>query len=56
MTGLQVGQALRCIRYLGLGSGVRAPIFLGTQPPYATKALTNRKQIVAIYIYLQTKC
>lgn len=47
MAGLRVGQALR---YLGLGSGVRASIFLGTLPPYAT--LTNRKQIVAIYIYI----
>ena len=36
---MRVGQALRCSSYLGLGSVVPAPIFLGTQPPYATEAL-----------------
>ena len=41
MAGLQVGQALGCSGCLGLGSAVPAPpMFLGTQPPYATKALT----------------
>jgi len=30
------GQALRCSCYLGLGSAVPAPMFLGTQPPHAT--------------------
>ena len=40
MAGLQVGQALRCSSYLSLGSTVPAPMFLGTQPQYATKALT----------------
>ena len=39
MAGLQVGQALRCSSYLGLGSAVSVPMFLGTQPPYAKKAL-----------------
>ena len=39
MTGLQVGKALRCSNHLGLGSAVLAPMFLGTQPPYVTKAL-----------------
>ena len=39
VTGLQVGQALRCSSYLGLGSAVPAPMFLGTQPPYVTKML-----------------
>ena len=42
MAGLQVGRALGCSGCLGLGSAVPAPpppIFLGTQPPYATKAL-----------------
>ena len=32
MAWLQVGQALRCSSYLGLGSAVSAPTFLGTQP------------------------
>ena len=41
MAGLQKGQALRCSSYLGLGSVVPAPMFLGTQPPYGTKALTE---------------
>ena len=36
MAGLQVGQALWCSSYLGLGSAVPAPMF---QPPYVTKAL-----------------
>ena len=39
ITGLQVGQALRCSSYLGMGSAVPAPMYLGTQPPYATKVL-----------------
>ena len=40
MAGLQVGWALGCSGCLGLGSAVPAPpMFLGTQPPYATKAL-----------------
>ena len=39
MAGLQVGQALRCSCCLGLGSAVPVPKFLGTQPPYVTKAL-----------------
>ena len=39
MAGLQVGQALRCSSYLGLGSAVPAPMSLGIQPPYVTKAL-----------------
>ena len=39
MAELWVGQALRCSSDLGLGSAVPAPIFLGTQPPYATQAL-----------------
>ena len=36
MAGLWLGQALRCSSYLGLGSAVPAPMFLSTQPPYAT--------------------
>ena len=36
MARLQVGQALRSSSYLGLGSTVPAPMFLGTQPPYGT--------------------
>ena len=39
VAGLQGGQALRCSSCLGLGSGVPAPMFLGSQPPYATKTL-----------------
>ena len=40
MAGLQVGQALGCSGCLGLGSAVPVPpMFLGTQPSYATKAL-----------------
>ena len=38
VAGLQVGRALGCSGCLGLGSAVPVPIFLGTQPPYATKA------------------
>ena len=34
--GLQEGQALRCSSYLGFG--VPHPMFLLTQPPYATRA------------------
>ena len=42
VAGLQVGQALRCSSYLGLGSAVPAPMFLGTQPPNTMKALMLR--------------
>ena len=42
--GLQVGQALRCSSYLGLESAVPAPMFLGTQPPYATKGVNRSYQ------------
>ena len=45
VAGLQVGRALGCSGCLGLGSAVSVPpppsMFLGTQPPYATKALTG---------------
>ena len=46
MAGLQVGRALGCSGYLGLGSALPvppppSPCFLGTQPPYATKALND---------------
>ena len=47
MAGLQVGRALGCCGCLGLDSAVPAPaptMFLGTQPPYATKALITCKQ------------
>ena len=39
--GLQEGQALGCSSYLGLGLAVPHPMFLLTQPPYATRALIN---------------
>ena len=40
VVGLQGGQSLRCSSFLGLGLAVLAPMFLGIQPPYVTKALT----------------
>ena len=43
MAKLQVGHALKCSSHLGLGSAVPAPMFLGTQPPYATNPLTIDK-------------
>ena len=39
--GLQEGQAPMCSSYLCLGLAVPAPMFLLTQPPYATRALIN---------------
>ena len=39
VAGLQVGQALGCSGCLGLGSAVLVPMFLSTQPPFATKEL-----------------
>ena len=43
MAGLQVGRALGCSGCLSLGSALPVPpMFLGTQPPYATKALKER--------------
>ena len=39
--GLQEGQALSCSSYLSLGLAVPQPMFLLTQPPYATRALIN---------------
>ena len=39
--GLQEGQGLRCSNYLCLGLAVPAPMFLLSQPPYATRALIN---------------
>ena len=41
MARLQVGQALKSSSYLGLGSAVLAPMFLGTQPPYGTQVLKH---------------
>ena len=49
VAGLQVGQALRCSSYLGLGSAVPAPMVLGTQPPYTMKALTSPKFHLATF-------
>ena len=43
MARLQVGQALRCSSYLGLGSAVPAPMLVSTQPSNATKALRSIK-------------
>ena len=41
--GLQVGQALRCPSYSGLGSAVPASMFLGTQPPSEVRVLNGVK-------------
>ena len=38
--GWVAGRAGLCSCYLGLGSAAPAPRFLGTQPPYATQALS----------------
>ena len=49
MAGLRVGQALRCSTYLGLGSAVPAPTFLGTQPPCATfLGVKGTKKVVVL--------
>ena len=39
MAGLEVGQALRCSSYLGLGLAVPAPMSLGIQPPLCDKGI-----------------
>ena len=39
MAGLQVGRAPGCSGCLGWGQQFQPPMFLGTQRPYATKAL-----------------
>ena len=54
MAGLRVGQALGCSGCLGLGSALPAPppppMFLGTQPPYATKTLNYDNKLI-IFAY-----
>ena len=42
MAGLQVGWALGC-SVLVWGQQFQSPMFLGTQPPYAMKALIDLK-------------
>ena len=51
MAGLQVGQALRCSSYLGLESAVPVLMFLDTQPPYASKGLTDNSSIPDEVLY-----